>query len=270
MKPRHALASGAIVAVVATGVLAQESLDVVEVLRQARRFSYQVREGRFDVVPAAVTLLQDATAKRPESAALWSALSNAYFLQATAAGQPGQDATQAFGAIARASAAADRALAIEPDHPDALSNQGAALILRSLLEGRPELAPQGLSALDRAVALAPAANGPRLARAFFAINLPPPLRKTDGVADDLRALQRVAAGTRAGDMLHILLGDLLAEARRLDEARREYERAAASESKSVDMARGRLAALDRGAVPASEIAALRGNLGTGCVMCHAR
>ena len=143
MKPRYALASGAIAAVVATSMFAQESLDVVEVLRQARRFSYQAREGRFDVVPAAVALLEDATAKSPQSAALWSALSNAYFLQATAAGQAGQDATQAFGAIARASVAADRALAIEPDNPDALSNHGAALILRSLLEGKPELAPQG-------------------------------------------------------------------------------------------------------------------------------
>jgi tetratricopeptide (TPR) repeat protein len=273
MNMRHALVSATFLAALAApdgAVRAQQSIDVTEVLRQARRYSYQAREGHYEVAPAAVALLEDATGKRPDSAALWTAMSTAYFLEATLAGQPGKNPVDAFPAIAKASRAAERALAIEPDNPEALSSYGAALTIRALIERKPDLVSEGVAKMDRAVALAPAMTVPRLSRAFFGVNLPPPVRNADVVADDLTRLQRLAEGTRAGDMLHILLGDLYAETGRQHDARREYERAAAAGSKVTDTARARLAALGQGGVPAAEIGALRGNLGTGCVMCHAR
>lgn len=123
--------------------------------------------------------------------------------------------------------------------------------------------------MSRAVELAPSLIPPRVKRGIAALGLPPRFRNVQTVIEDVNVLIGVSEGTRAGDMLHLFLGDVYAEAGRAAEARRQYEAAARPSSVAGDQARARLAALEQSGVPAAETARLRAGVGT-CTTCHAQ
>jgi hypothetical protein len=172
-------------------------------------------------------------------------------------------------AVQRALDASARALRIDADDPIALSNHGTALWALSLARNDREGASVGASEMSRAVELAPSLIPPRVKRGIAALGLPPRFRNVQTVIEDVNVLIGVSEGTRAGDMLHLFLGDVYAEAGRAAEARRQYEAAARPSSVAGDQARARLAALEQSGVPAAETARLRAGVGT-CTTCHAQ
>jgi hypothetical protein len=271
MKASHLVIGALVVHSMAVTVLTQQAVsDRAAVLKQTRAYALEFRAGQSDAAPKAVALAEAATTAHPNDAALWNALSEAHFLQASAAGQASGNPLDAFPHIERAQAASERALALAPDDPNALAGHGAALIFGALFQQKPALLRQAVAEMNRAVTLAPDATTPHLTRAFFTIGLPAPMRNADDIAADLRFLTTVAEGGRAGDHVHLLLGDLYAEGGRLEDARAEYMAAARRPASTArEQSAGRLAALARGGVPAGDIATLRGQLGSNCIMFHA-
>jgi hypothetical protein len=241
-------------------------------LQQARAIAFEVRAGRVERAGTEIVLIDEAIASDPNNAALWIALSGAYFNQLAASassanGNPGALLAQ----IQRAAGAIDHALAIEPDNPEALASHGAGLTLNALFQQKPDLAVKGMAEMQRAVELSPSNVPVRLIRAFFGVNVARNLRDSRGITDDLTYLMSIAGNSRAGDMLHILLGDLHAEEGRADMARIQYQAVAQRTLSPVkEQGAARLAALDGGGVAAVDIALVRGSLGTRCTMCHAK
>jgi hypothetical protein len=236
-------------------------------VQQARRYALLVRAGQFDVAATSVTLLEGVLQTDPENVDLLNALTTAYQHQALAAGQPGGDMQEARGAALRAFAVSERALRIDPDDPEALAAHGGMLFIAS---PRPERVQAGIAEVFRAVTLAPAAVQPRLYRKAIGLTQPADRRDTTALIDDLTFLSKVGAGSRSGDMERVLLADVYAEIGKPDEARREYLAATRRPASAVrDLVQSRLAALDQGTIPTSEITKLRGELGN-CLMCHAR
>jgi tetratricopeptide (TPR) repeat protein len=236
-------------------------------LKQATHYFYQAREGHFEVVPKLVALLEQATAAEPKDAELWRRLAAAYFVEVTAAANAGREVAEQAASAERASKAFERALEIDPNDGQALTGHGMAIMILSGMRQKWELAGKGVEEMNRGVALNPSDIGSRLLRGFTLINLPPQLRDTKIVIEDLDMLIDVAEGTRAGDTLHILLGDVYAEGGNKDLARTQYQ---ATGKTGQEQARARLAALESGAIPAAEIQRMRSNIGRNCMMCHAK
>jgi hypothetical protein len=78
----------------------------------------------------------------------------------------------------------------------------------------------------------------------------------------------MSEGSRPGDVLHVLLGDLQAEGGRMDLARAEYAAAARKGSAIADLGQARLASLTSGGPPPAEVTRLRNEIGRNCTLCH--
>jgi hypothetical protein len=249
---------------------AVDSAASAEAVRQARQYFLQAREGHFEVVPRAVALVEAAVAADPDNVALANALSFAYSLQVVAATQPGGNMADGMTAGQKAFTAAQRAVRLGPNDADALAMSGGMLGQYAALQKNQPMLTQAIAQIYRAVALAPEALTPRLVRSVFGLTQPADVRDLPALIDDLSVLAAAAEGTRAGDMEHLLLGDLYAESGKPEEARRQYIAAGRRPASGVkDLSQSRLAALDGAGVPQKEIAALRGRIGD-CVMCHAK
>jgi tetratricopeptide (TPR) repeat protein len=245
-----------------------------DVLREQRIFMLQARGGRSDVEPSAMLgRVQEALAADPDNSELHRALGDVVLLQTTLAPPAGNapDVVAISRTIQRALSAYTRAVELDSTNAAALSSRGLTLVFSSLFTQNPALLTEALAALNRAVDLAPDSIVPRLNRAFTGVNLPPPIRDTSKTIEDLKRLIAVAEGSRPGDMVHLLLGDLYAELERTDDARAEYQAAARRPASAArEPAAARLAALDAGTLPRAEIAAMRGSLASNCAMCHGR
>lgn len=243
-----------------------------EALQQVRRYSLQARASRLEMSPDAVaSVVRTAIVADSENSELHRALGDVYLFQVRSSAGASPNIPDLLAAMQRATAAYERAIQLDPANAVALSSHGLLLTIGAFLQQKPELAAQGIGELDRAVELGPRSLVPRLNRAFTGVNLPPQLRNTSAVTEDLKFLITVAEGSRAGDMVHLLLGDLYAETGKLDDARAQY---AAATRRPATAAREavatRLAALDKGTLPTAEIMTVRGSIVTDCVMCHAQ
>jgi hypothetical protein len=240
------------------------------VLRRAMGYQFQFRAGQTGVVPEYVAMLEEATAADPENAELWNALGIAYLAQAARAMMPGGRPADVLVAMQKGPAALERALELNPDHAEALATRGGVQAFMGLYQQGEAGARDGIARMNRAVALAPGSRRVRLQRAFSGINLPDALRNRNAEAEDLEFLIAISSGTRAGDYIRLLRGDLHAETGNGELAREQYAEVAASLSPAGIQARGRLAALDHGGVPAADIKTLRAQAGTNCLMCHGK
>jgi hypothetical protein len=239
-----------------------------DVLQRAMRYQFLFRAGQVDVVPEYVAMLEEATAAEPGNADLWDALGVAYLAQAARAMMPGGDPAGALPAMQQGPAALERAIQLNPDHAGALATRGGVQAFMGLYQQAPAVTTAGVNRMNRAIELAPASRRVRLQRAFSGINLPDSLRNRTAEAEDLDFLIGIADGTRAGDYIRLLRGDLHAEAGAMELARGQYTVVARSSSPAAATATSRLASLGQGGVPASDITTLRQAAGTNCVMCH--
>jgi hypothetical protein len=140
----------------------------------------------------------------------------------------------------------------------------------ALLQKAPELAAKGAAEMNRAVELAPNSVRVRLVRAFNGPSLPGSLRNHETEAEDLDFLIRISEGTRPGDYMHLMRGDLYFELGKSDLAKGQYEIANRSTSPAAAEAAGRLTALTQGGVSMTDIKKLRSAAGSNCALCHGR
>ena len=70
-------------------------------------------------------------------------------------------------------------------------------------------------------------------------------------------------------MLHVLLGDVLAETGDLKGARAEYMQVSGASAFAAEQVKMRFADLEKGAIRAGAFAEVRSGTGSRCVMCHA-
>ena len=244
--------------------------STAEILRQARDYQFRFRAGQYDVAPAYIAMLEEATKADPENADLCNALGLAYLTQAAGAALTGGKPADAWIAGQKGSRMLERALKLNPDHAEALSIHGGVQAMMASLMKSPEQAAKGAAEMNRAVELAPNLVRARLSRAFNGLNLPASLRNNDAEAEDLDFLIKVAGKSRPGDFMHIMRGDLYFELGQPDLARSQYEIASKSSPPAATEATVRLTALAQGGVPAADIKKLRSAAGAQCALCHGR
>jgi tetratricopeptide (TPR) repeat protein len=254
--------------VVAATALAASSRDA-EVLMQAQKWQLEFRQGNIDVAKPLVKTLEDAVARSDQNARLWEAMGHAYMARQGSmfAGPPDMAALIAVGEKARA--AYERSLAIAPNDPLVRASHGMSQMVVSQLKGDGPGIVAGVEEMNAAVRQAPKSSRVRLTRGFTIIHLPPAMRDTDAVIEDLGHVLDDAPGGRPEDVLHLMLGDVHAEMGRLDAARAEYEQITGASAFAAEQVKQRFADLKTGAITPASIALVRAGTGTRCAMCHA-
>jgi hypothetical protein len=102
------------------------------------------------------------------------------------------------------------------------------------------------------------------------LSLPEALRNHEAEAEDLDFPHQVRRGSRAGDYVHILSGDLDFELGKLELARNQYEMAGKLTCPAAAEGKARLIALSPGGMSVTDIKKLRSAAGANCTMCHGR
>jgi hypothetical protein len=240
-----------------------------EALAHAHRLQLEFRQGNLAVAAPLVKSLEAATQKSPANAQLWEALGHAHMAHQGAmfAGPP--DVAKLIEAGEQGREAYARSLALKPDNPLVRASHGMSTMVVAQLKGDGPGIVAGIDEMNAAVRLAPKSTGVRLTRGFTIIHLPPDMRDEDAVTEDLRFILDTAPGGRPEDVLHVLLGDVLAESGDLPAARAEYERVTGASAFAAEQVKLRLADLAKGAVSPAAIAQVRAGTGTRCAMCHA-
>jgi hypothetical protein len=240
-----------------------------EALARAQRWQLEFRQGNIEVVQPLVKTLEDAVAQSPDNAQLWEALGHAYMSQqgSMMATPPDMSALLAVGERARD--AYTRSLALNGNNTLVRVSRGMSQMVVSQLKGDVPGMMAGVEEMNAVVRQAPKSIAARLTRAFTIIHLPHGMRDNNAVIEDLRFMIDTVPGSRPEDVMRVLLGDVFAEAGDLKSARAEYAQVSGASAFALEQVKVRLADLEKGAVRAESIAAVRSVLGPRCVMCHA-
>lgn len=252
----------------AVAMAAEADSRTRDVLSQAMQYQIEFRTGKLDVVPAYIALLEGATRETPDNADLWYALGRAYLLQGARAMLPGGDPAEAMPALQKGPAALQRALQINPDHPQALAQRGGVQALMASMVNARGMAERGVADMNRAVALAPDSTMVHLTRAFLGLTLPDGLRNHATEFEDLNYLVQNAGEGTAGDYVRVMRGDLHFETGEPELARADYLAVVNTGNAASAEAAKRLAALDGNGIPMEQVKALRTAAGARCSMCH--
>jgi len=247
-------------------------MNISTVLKLSRDYRFRFREGELDAATANVALLEKATAAEAGNADLWNAMGLAYVYLATRATLPGGNRADVVVALRKGMPALNRALDINPEHAEALAMRAGMRAIVGMQMNAPQLVPQAMAEMNRAVELAPESVAVRLIRVFGGPTMPDELRNRRNEAADLDFLIERAEGNRAGDFMALLRADLHFENGELDSARQLYTMVEdAGAASAAQLARSRLAQLPQGRdAMMKEIQALRAIAGTRCSMCHGR
>lgn len=238
-----------------------------QVLADAHHALLQFREGHTEVARPVVKTLEKAVARSPNNARLWEELGHAYMaLQGTlyTAGPP--DVPTLTATAGRARDAYSRAIALGDKRPLVFVSHGMSQMVVSQLKGDGPGVMAGIEEMNDAASKYPQSIGVRLTRGFTIIHLPPDMRDTPAVTEDLKFILDTAPGGRAEDVLHVLLGDVYAESGNPDAARAEYTQVTGASAFAAEQAKSRLKS---GTVSPDAIAQVRMGTGTRCAMCHA-
>jgi hypothetical protein len=237
-----------------------------EILARAHRLQLEFRQGNPAVAKPLVAALEAATAQSRDDAELWEALGHAYMsLQGSHYSSP-PDFPALIDIGQRARAAYARALALDPTDSLVRSSHGMSTFVVSQLQGDAAGMQAGREEMDAAVREAPRRIAVRLTRGFTMIHLPPAMRDTNAVIEDLKFIMDTAPGGRAEDVLRVMLGDVYAEMGDLPAARQEYAQVTGASAFAVAQTKLRAA---RDAIPTDLITTVRMGTGTNCAMCHA-
>ena len=253
---------------IAAATLAGSAQDN-EALARSRELQLKFRQGDHTVVKPLVSSLEQATAKSTNNAQLWEALGHAYMSQQGSmyTGQLDIPALIATGERAREAYA--RSLALEANNPLVRASHGMSTMVVSQLKGDGPGVMAGIEEMNAAVQGSPKSVAARLTRGFTIIHLPPGMRDDKAVTEDLRFILDRAPGGRPEDVLHVMLGDVLAESGNLPAARAEYELVTGASKFAAEQAKSRFEDLAKGAISPASIAQVRAGTGSNCAMCHA-
>jgi len=250
---------------VTTAALAASTRDD-EILASTHATQMLFRAGQIEVARPLVKTLEDATSKSPNNARLWEALGHAYMsLQGSMyVGPPDMPALIAAGEHARDAYA--RSLALDGSSVVVRASHGMSQMVVSQLKGDGPGLVAGVEEMNAVVRQYPKSTAARLTRGFTIIHLPPAMRDTPAVIEDLEYILDTAPGGRPEDVLHVLLGDVYAETGKLPAARAEYSQVTGASAFAAAQAALRL---KEGTVSPEAIALVRQGTGTNCAMCHA-
>ena len=253
--------------IAATALSATDADNAVLALSQQKQLEF--RQGDLAVAAPLVKSLEDAVAKSPDNAKLWEALGNARMsLQGSLfAGQPDFSKVIEIGEGAREAYA--RSLTLNTNNPLVRSSHGMAALVVAQFKGDGPGMAGGIEEMNAAVRDAPKSTAVRLTRGFTMIHLPPAMRDTRAVIEDLQFIIDAAPGGRPEDVLHVLLGDVYAEMGDLEAARAEYALVDGSSAFAAEQVKLRFDDLRKGAVRPESIGAVRSGTGARCAMCHA-
>jgi hypothetical protein len=240
-----------------------------EVLSQAHRWQLEYRQGNLEAANPLVKTLEDAVSKSTNNAQLWEALGHAYMSQQGASLAAGPDLPTLIALGERARAAYARSLELQGNNPLVRASHGMSQFVVSQLQGDGPGMMKGAEEMNAAVREAPKSTGVRLTRGFTMIHLPPAMRDTPAVIEDLEFILDRAPGGRPEDVLHVLLGDVFAEMGNLEAARTEYTQVKGASAFAAEQVKLRMAELDNGAISPANIGLVRAGTGTRCAMCHA-
>ncbi len=251
----------------ATAVAA--STETNDILARAHDSQLEFRAGNLAVAKPLVKMLEDAVAQSRDSAELWEALGHAYMsLQGSLyAGPPDIPSLTTIGEHARDAYA--RALALGGNNALVRASHGMSQMVVSQLKGDGPGMAAGIDEMNAAVRQSPKSTAVRLTRAFTIVHLPPAMRDTKAVIEDLEFILDTAPGGRPEDVLHVLLGDVHAEMGNPDGARAEYQQVTGASAFAAEQVKARLADLRKGPIPPASITLVRMGTGTRCAMCHA-
>ncbi|MEO8064506.1 MAG: hypothetical protein ABI821_17345 [Pseudomonadota bacterium] len=254
--------------ILAAATLAASSQDDA-VLEAARRSQLEFRQGNLAVAEPLVKSLEQAVAKSPDNGQLWETLGHAYMsLQGSLYAGP-LDIPRLIDTGTHARDAYARSLALKGDNALGRASHGMSQFVVSQLSGDAPGMQAGIDEMNAAVRQWPTSKAVRLTRGFTMIHLPPAMRDTNAVIDDLKFIMDVAPGGRQEDVLHVLLGDVYAEVGNLPSARKEYEQVTGGSAFAAEQVKMRFTDLAKGAIPADSIVTVRMGTGTRCSMCHA-
>jgi len=249
----------------ATSSLAGSTRDS-DVLAQAHRSQLAFREGHAEVVKPMLKSLEDAVARSPENPQLWEALGHAYMAKLASMYSPTLDIPALTANAERARDAYAHSLALKANGALSLASHGMASMVASQFKGDGPGMMAGIDEMNAAVRQAPKSVTVRLTRAFTTIHLPPQVRDTNAVIEDLGFILDTAPGGRAEDVMHLLLGDVYAETGKLDAARGEYRQVSGASAFAAEQAKSRL---EQDTIAPASIALVRAGTGVRCAMCHA-
>ncbi|HEU4778910.1 MAG TPA: hypothetical protein VFS58_03430 [Steroidobacteraceae bacterium] len=253
--------------IITAAALAATNRDT-EVLLQAKRLQLEFRLGNHEAAKPLVKTLEDAVAQSGDNAELWEAMGHAYMSMQGSMFKVPLDIPALLAVGERAHAAYARSLAIDADNPLARASLGMSLMVVSQLKGDVPGMMAGVEEMNAAARQAPKSTGVRLTRGFTMIHLPPDMRDTNTVIQDLQFIVDAAPGGRPEDVLHVLLGDVYAEVGNVQAARKEYGQVTGASAFAAGQAKLRLADLQKGTIPPASIALVRAGTGTNCAMCH--
>jgi len=251
--------------IVTAAALAASSRDA-EVLLQAQRLQLEYRQGNLAAAKPLVKALEAAVADSGDNADLWEAMGHAYMSLQGSLLAAQSDMPSMIATAERARDAYARSLALDGNNHLVRASHGMSQMVSSLLKGDGPGILTGVEEMNAAVRQAPRSVGVRLTRGFTIIHLPPAMRDTKAVIEDLEFIMNTAPGGRPEDVLHLLLGDVYAEVGNLETARLEYGQVTGASAFAAEQVKQRMG---QDAVPAAAIALVRAGTGTGCVMCHA-
>ncbi len=249
----------------AATVLAGSARDA-EVLALAHHTQMEFRSGNQAVITPLVKSLEVAVAESPKNAQLWEALGNAYMSQQGSMYSSPPDMPAIIATGERARDAYSRSLALNGNSPVVRAGYGMSTMVLGQLKGDGPGIKAGIDEMNEAIRQAPKSTAVRLTRGFTIIHLPPAMRDTNAVIEDLGFILETAPGGRPEDVLHVLLGDVYAEMGKFDAAREEYRQVTGASAFAAEQAKLRL---EKGSVTPESIALVRAGTGSRCAMCHA-
>jgi hypothetical protein len=254
--------------ILAAAALAASSRDN-EVLERAHQSQREFRQGNLAVAEPLVKSLEQAVAQSPNNGELWESLGHAYMSYQGSLYSAPPDMQRLIDTGKHARDAYARSLALKGDNALGRASHGMSQFVVSQLSGDSPGMKAGIDEMNAAVRQWPKTTLVRLTRGFTIIHLPPAMRDTDAVIEDLQFIMDAAPGGRPEDVLHVLLGDVYAEVGNLTAARKEYERVSGASAFASEQVKARFADLAKGGIPAASITTVRMVTGTRCSMCHA-
>jgi hypothetical protein len=254
--------------IVTAAALAANGRDA-EILDKAHRLQLEYRQGNLEAAKPLVKMLEDAVTQSRDNARLWEALGHAYMSRQGSMFAAPLDMPAVIAVGERARDAYARSLALDASSTLVRASHGMATMVVSQLKGDGPGIMAGVEEMNAAVRQAPKSTAARLTRGFTIIHLPPAMRDTDAVTEDLQFILDHAPGGRPESMLHLMLGDVYAEVGKLEAAREEYSQVTGASAFAAEHAKSRLAELQNGAISPASIGQVRAVTGSGCALCHA-